>query len=111
MSNQAGLGLGDRVHTQELNEYPDDWKEEYARLSDWVRMLAWRHRGAVQVRLIDVQSLVGFWKMLRYRVRRCPAVILPGGERFCGWEALPAAEVRIAECVSQPSTPVAATGR
>lgn len=97
MSNQAGLGLGDRVHNQELNEYPEEWKEEFARLSGWLREMNLRYGGAVQFRLVDIQSMVGFWKMLRYRIRRYPAVILPGGERFSGWEEMAAAEQRFAD--------------
>ncbi len=89
MANQAGLGLSDKVHNEELNEYPEDWKQEYLYLSTWIRAFL-RHYGPyVRVRLLDPQSLVGFWKSLRYRVWRYPAFILEGRERFIGWESEP----------------------
>ncbi len=110
MSNQAGLNLGIRVHNQELNEYPDDWKEEYLRVSSWVRALLARYPGMVQVSLIDVQSLLGFAKVLRHRARRYPVVLLPGGERYCGWEELPRAEARIAERLMAGGTGERETG-
>jgi hypothetical protein len=32
MANQAGLGIAHKVHIVEINEYPDDLKEEYLRV-------------------------------------------------------------------------------
>ena len=75
-----------------------------------MRELASRHGPAVRVRLIDVQSMVGIWKLLRHRVRRYPAVLLPGGERYCGWEELPAAEARIAALLGWGAAAVASQG-
>jgi len=87
MSNQAGLGLGDKVHTQEINEYPDDLKEEYLYLSTWVKALA-RHYGYnIVVRVIDPQSLAGMWAHLRYRIHQYPTIILNHQEKFVGWES------------------------
>jgi len=87
MSNQAGLGLGDKVHTQEINEYPDDLKEEYLYLSTWIKALA-RHYGRnIVIRVVDPQSLVGMWAHLRYRIHRYPTIILNRREKFVGWES------------------------
>lgn len=87
MSNQAGLGLGDKVHTQEINEYPLDLKEEYLHLSMWVKAFVEHYGYNVIVRVIDPQSLVGMWKHLRFRVRKYPTLILNRREIFTGWEA------------------------
>lgn len=87
MSNQAGLGLGDKVHTQEINEYPDDLKEEYLYLSTWVKAFA-RHYGYhIVVRVIDPQSLVGLWAHLRYHIHEYPTMILDHHEKFSGWKS------------------------
>jgi hypothetical protein len=87
MSNQAGLGLGDKVHTLEINEYPDDLKEEYLYLSTWVKALA-RHYGYnIVIRVIDPQSLVGMWAHLRHRIHKYPTLILNHQEKFVGWES------------------------
>ena len=87
MSNQAGLGLGDKVHTQEINEYPDDLKEDYLYLSNWVRALARHYGHNVVIRVIDPQSLVGMWAHLRYRIHKYPTMILNHREKFAGWES------------------------
>jgi len=87
MSNQAGLGLGDKVHTQEINEYPDDLKEEYLYLSTWVKALARHYGHNTVIRVIDPQSLVGMWAHLRYRIHQYPTMILNHREQFVGWES------------------------
>ncbi len=87
MSNQAGLGIGDKVHTAEINEYPDDWKQAYLHLSNWVRAVARHYGRSVVIRVIDPQSLVGMWWLLRYRIRRYPTFMIDRQEKFVGWEA------------------------
>jgi hypothetical protein len=87
MSNQAGLGLGDKVHTQEINEYPDDLKEDYLYLSTWVKALARYYGHNIVVRVIDPQSLVGMWTHLRHHIRKYPTMILNRREKFAGWES------------------------
>ena len=87
MSNQAGLGLDDKVHTQEINEYPDDLKEEYLYLSTWVKALARHYGNNVVIRAIDPQSLVGMWAHLRYRIHQYPTMVLNHREKFVGWES------------------------
>ena len=87
MSNQAGLGLGDKVHSQEINEYPDDLKEEYLYLSTWVKALARYYGYHIVVRVIDPQSLVGLWAHLRYRIHEYPTMILDHHEKFVGWKS------------------------
>jgi hypothetical protein len=89
MSNQAGLGIGDKVHNQEINEYPEDLQEEYLRLSNWVRETYRNYGRQVWVKIIDPQSVVGIWKHIRYRVRRYPTVVLEGEHTYVGWDALP----------------------
>jgi hypothetical protein len=52
-----------------LDEYPQDWMEDYRRLSDWLADLSARYGERILIEVIDPQSLVGFFKCLRYRVR------------------------------------------
>jgi len=40
--------------------------------------------GRVVVKVIDAASVEGFWKSLRYGVRRYPAVVVEGKETCCG---------------------------
>ena len=81
--------MGRQVHTQEINEYPEDLKAEYLRLSEWVRKTRKAHGQRLVVRIVDPQSLGGFWKVLRHRIRRYPTFLVDGVERIVGWEGDP----------------------
>lgn len=87
MSNQAGLGIGDRVHNQEINEYPEEMREEYLRLSDWVRATYDSYGMKVWIKVIDPQSLVGLWKHVRYKVHKYPTFVLDGEHIYSGWSS------------------------
>ncbi len=63
---------------------PEDLKEDYQRLSDWVRGLREIYGDQVRFRIVDAASLEGWWKSLRYGVRRYPAVIVDGKEKSIG---------------------------
>ncbi len=77
------------MHTQEINEYPEEIKAEYLRLSEWIRSTRSRYGSRVLVRLVDPQSLGGMWKVLRHRIRRFPTFFVDGGEKIVGWEGDP----------------------
>ena len=109
MSNQAGLGIGDKVHTEEINEYPEDLKQEYLQLSLWLKAVAAHYGRSVVIRLIDPQSLVGMGWALRYRVRRYPTFILDREEKFVGWEAEAAFHARLRARLEQRGLPVPPT--
>lgn len=91
MSNQAGLGIGEKVHSQEINEYPEELREEYLRLSEWVRSTYESYGRQVWIKVIDPQSLVGLWRHVKYGVRRYPTFVLDGEHHFVGWAAAPQA--------------------
>jgi hypothetical protein len=86
--------VGKEVHRQEINEYPEDLKADYLRLSEWVRNARQIYGQRVVVRLVDPQSLGGMWKVLRHRIRRFPTFFVDGTERIVGWEGDPDAAVR-----------------
>ena len=76
------------MHNEELNEYPEQMKADYLRLSEWVRSVRKAHGERVQIRIVDPQSLFGFWRVLRHRIRRFPTFFV-SGERISGWEGDP----------------------
>jgi hypothetical protein len=78
--------VGSKVHRQLLDEYPEDLKEDYTRLSTWLSELAQRYGDTLHIRLIDPQSLEGFFKSVRYWVRRYPAFIISGRHKYIGWD-------------------------
>lgn len=86
--------MGQRVHTEEINEYPEDLKAEYLRLSVWVRDTRKTYGQQVVVRIVDPQSLGGLWKVLRHRIRRFPTFFVDGGEKVVGWNGDPDGAVR-----------------
>jgi len=77
------------VHTQEINQYPEDIKAEFLRVSEWIRAARKRHGNRIVIRLVDPQSLGGMWKVLRNRIRRYPTFFVDGAERVVGWEGDP----------------------
>lgn len=79
-------GLDQKFRQGEMDEYPPDLKEEYTRLSDWIRELNRLYRHRLLIKLIDVQSPFGIYKSLRYRIRTYPTFIVEGKETYAGWD-------------------------
>jgi len=75
-----------KFHQRDLNEYPSDLAEEFARLSTWIRELLHLYQHRLQVKIIDVQSLLGIYKSLRHRIRNYPTFIIDGKQIYTGWD-------------------------
>ena len=78
------VGVGQRVHEENLNAYPPEWQAEWERLSHLVERIAERFAGRITIHLTDAQSLRGLWWALR-GVRRYPTFIIEG-QRLTTWE-------------------------
>ncbi len=79
-------GFDQKFHQKEMDEYPADLKEEVTKLSDWIRELNRLYKHRLSIRLIDVQSFLGIYKSLRYRIRTYPTFIVEGKETYAGWD-------------------------
>ncbi len=79
-------GFDQKVHQKEMDEYPADLKEEYTKLSDWIRELNRLYKHRLSIKVIDVQSPLGIYKSLRYRIRTYPTFIVEGKETYAGWD-------------------------
>jgi len=79
-------GLDKKFHHKEVNEYPADLKEEYAKLCEWMKELTRLYKHRLFIKLIDVQSFVGIYKSLRHGIRRYPTFIIEGKEVYTGWD-------------------------
>jgi len=79
-------GLDKKIHQKEMEEYPPDLKEEYMRLSDWIRELSRLYKHRLLIKLIDVQSPLGLYKSLRHQIRTYPGFIVEGKETYVGWD-------------------------
>jgi hypothetical protein len=80
------VGLDQKFHQRETDEYPLDLKEEYAKLSDWIQDLTRLYRHRLFIKLIDVQSPLGIYKSLRHWIRKYPTVSVEGQETYTGWD-------------------------
>jgi hypothetical protein len=78
--------VGPIVHQQLLDDYPDEWKEDFERLSAWLTDLSRNFGAALQIKLVDPYSLEGFFKSVRFRVRRYPTFILASRKKYTGWD-------------------------
>lgn len=62
------------------------------------------HGERVLIRIVDPQSLGGFWKVLRHRIRRYPTFFIDDTRRVEGWEGNP--DGTIARALSERTSPV-----
>ena len=76
--------MKDKNDNQDLNEYPEDIKEDYLFLSSWIKELSARYREKILIRVTDAQSLQGVVKSLRYGVFRYPTFIINRREKYTG---------------------------
>lgn len=77
-----------------MKQYPQWLIDDYVRVCQWATETGERYQGQVLIRIIDYQSLVGLWRVLRHRIRRYPAFLLDG-QKFMGWEEEPALQEAI----------------
>ncbi|MBN2123724.1 MAG: hypothetical protein JW821_05500 [Deltaproteobacteria bacterium] len=82
----GSLGLKDRDREGCVHDYPEDWKEAVDYLGRWVGEIRKLYRHRVQIRVIDAQSPLGFWKQLRHRVFCFPAFIVDRKCTYVGWD-------------------------
>jgi hypothetical protein len=78
-----------------VNEYPEEVKTAFLRVSDWARALDGRYGRQVSIRLVDPQSPLGLWRVLRHRIRRYPTFLIDGTE-VVGWDGDPEAAIAAA---------------
>ena len=79
-------GVGEHPAKRALEEYPEEWQDEFRRLTAWVYDLADRYGERILVKVIDPQSPEGLFKSLRHRVRHYPTWIVNGKKRVVGWD-------------------------
>jgi hypothetical protein len=95
------IGIGQKIHAEQVSAaLPEDIAREYQAVSDWVRRLFQEFGDRVVVKVIDAASPEGFWKSLRYGLRRYPAVVVGEGKaRYTGTD-FQEAELEVARHLS-----------
>ncbi len=92
--HETGFSKG--VHEEQIaSALPPDVMQDYQAVSDWVNRLFKVYCDRVVVKVIDAASIEGFWKTLRYGLRRYPAIVV-GSARFSGTD-FAVAEAEIAQ--------------
>ena len=82
MADQVGLRA--KRDREILNEYPEELKEDYLFLSNWIRELSQRYGPKILIRVIDAQSFQGVYKSIRYWVHRYPTFIINNRKKYTG---------------------------
>jgi len=80
------VGLKKKKDNRDLNDYPEDLKEEYLFVSNWIKELAQKYRERILIKIIDVQSLQGVYKSLRHWVYKYPTFIVNKKAKYTGKE-------------------------
>ncbi|MBI4494653.1 MAG: hypothetical protein HY690_17895 [Chloroflexi bacterium] len=71
------LGVQQKVQREQLEAgIPEDLRQDFLRLSGWVHSLVERYGDQLVVRVVDVVSIEGVYKSLRYGARTYPAIIV-----------------------------------
>ncbi|MBU0516113.1 MAG: hypothetical protein KJ621_15225 [Proteobacteria bacterium] len=70
----------------QINQYPREMKEEYLRLSDWIRKLSTGYGHRILIKIIDAHTPLGLYKAVRYRFRKTPTFIVNGRHKYTGWD-------------------------
>jgi len=100
------MGATNRIHDEQMeSSLPKDLINEYQAVSDWVQEIFRVHCDRITVKVIDVASLEGFYKSLKYNTRRYPAIIVDQKARFMGSQALQYAADEIAGLLGGQTVP------
>ena len=81
-----GVGVGEKIHTEDMMSYPEEFVQDWQRLSDWVFELADGFPGQLVIHITDAQSMQGLWKSLSKGVHQYPTFIIDGDEKYHGWD-------------------------
>ena len=79
-------GVEDEVNKEILREYPEALRDEYVRLSSWIREISALYKESVFIRIIDAASIAGVYKAVRHWFRTYPAFIVDRKHVVSGWD-------------------------
>ena len=80
------VGVGGQVHQDDVASYPEEFVQDWERLSEWVFKLAETFPDRLIIRITDAQSVNGLWKSISKGVHKYPTFIIEGGEKYQGWD-------------------------
>jgi len=95
--------IGQQLHQDELDQYPEDFKKETARLANLLDELIQRYGNQIHIRVIDPQSPEGLFKSIRYWVRKYPSFIINNHIKIAGLDR-PKIESAFQSCLADGET-------
>jgi hypothetical protein len=78
------VGLVEKRDQGDLNEYPEDVKDDYNLLSGWLSELTQKYREKIRIELINVSSFRGFYKSIRHWTQTYPTFIVNKKVKYSG---------------------------
>lgn len=81
-----GVGVGQKIHQDNIASYPPDFIEDWQRLSGWILEIAAAYPAQLVIRVTDAQSPQGLWKAITKGIRKYPTFIIAGKEKYHGWD-------------------------
>jgi hypothetical protein len=69
-------GVGKKIKLEDMDDYPDELKEDSLKLSELICELYRIYRHKIRIRLIDALSPTGIYKSFVYRFREYPTFII-----------------------------------
>jgi hypothetical protein len=79
-------GVSQNPAERAMDDYPQEWQDDYQRLTDWIYHFADRYGDRIFIKVIDPQSPEGLLKSLRYWIRHYPTWVVNGKKRVVGWD-------------------------
>jgi len=78
------VGLVEKRDEGDLDEYPEDVKDDYNLLSSWLCELTQKYREKIRIELINVSSFRGFYKSIRHWTQTYPTFIVNKKVKYSG---------------------------
>jgi hypothetical protein len=78
------VGLVEKRDEGDLDEYPEDVKDDYNLLSSWLSELTQKYREKIRIELINVSSFRGFYKSIRHWTQTYPTFIVNKKVKYSG---------------------------
>lgn len=78
------MGLVEKRDEGDLDEYPEDVKDDYNLLSSWLSELTQKYREKIRIELINVSSFRGFYKSIRHWTQTYPTFIVNKKVKYSG---------------------------
>ena len=76
------VGLRSKRDAGDLDEHPEDVKEDYLHLCSWINEIAQKYKEKIRIEVIDPRTLRGLYKSIRYWTHTYPTFIVNRREKY-----------------------------